>query len=247
MPETKLDIHHYADASNAHSHDQQAQLVFGLNGSLELEFGQGGGRVQHGNVAIIAPGERHAFFSPDQGNCLVLDIDSDLTLSGLTQERSRQRRLLEQTRLLPLSGEQSGLVRSLAPLIVAQPHLADASAALLIGALLGEPPAPARLPLTRLNHYIDGHLAHPLGVADLATVSGLSASRLNHWCLRELGCTPLEYVRQRRLQRAQQLVMHTERALTEIAAECGYSSQSAFTQAFRRYWQATPSQLRQQQ
>ena len=111
---TRLDIHHYPDASAAHSHELQAQLVFGLQGSLELEYGASGGRVQHGSVAIIAPGERHAFFSPDQGNCLVLDIDSDSPLAGLEHERSRQRRLLEGNQLLTLSSEQGALVRSLA-------------------------------------------------------------------------------------------------------------------------------------
>ena len=247
MATTRLDIHHYPDASAAHSHELQAQLVFGLQGSLELEYGASGGRVQHGSVAIIAPGERHAFFSPDQGNCLVLDIDSDSPLAGLEHERSRQRRLLEGNQLLTLSSEQGALVRSLAGLIRSQPHLTDTSAALLVSALLGQPAAPTRLPLAQLNRYIDAHLAHPLGVQDLATVAGLSASRLNHWCLQELGCTPLEYVRQRRLQYARQRLQHSALPLSRIAAECGYSSQSAFSQAFRRHRQISPSALRRQQ
>ncbi|MCK5531293.1 MAG: AraC family transcriptional regulator, partial [Halopseudomonas aestusnigri] len=34
--------------------------------------------------------------------------------------------------------------------------------------------------------------------------------------------------------------------VSEIAARCGYGSQSAFTQAFRKHWQQSPSSLRKQ-
>lgn len=244
MPTTRLDIHHYSDAANAHAHAHQAQLVFGLHGTLELEFKDDGGQVQAGRVAIIAPNDRHAFFSRDQGNCLVLDIAPDAPLPGLEGQRDSQLRLLDHTSLQPLNPAQTHLISSLAGLISSQPWLADNSAALLLNSLLGQPTAERRLPLARLNTFIETQMARPLGVEDLARVCGLSASRFNYWCQRELGCSPLAYLRQRRLQRARQLLAHGCLPISEIAVRCGYSSQSAFTQAFSRRWQLSPSALR---
>lgn len=244
MPTTRLDIHHYSSASDAHAHEQQAQLVFGLHGSLELEFKNDGGTVQTGRVAIIAPSDRHAFFSPDQGNCLVLDIDPDALLPGLEGQREQQLRLFDRSSLQPLNPAQTQLISSLAGLISTQPWLADNSAALLLGSLLGQPTVQRRLPLARLNAFIEARMDRPLGVEDLAKECGLSASRFNHWCRLELGCSPLEYLRQRRLQRARQLLEHGNLPVGEIAARCGYSSQSAFSQAFNRHWKVSPSRLR---
>lgn len=218
--------------------------MFGLHGTLELEFKGDGGRVQAGRVAIIAPSDRHAFFSPDQGNCLVLDIDPDALLPGLEGQREQQLRLLDRSSLQPLNPAQTHLISSLAGLISTQPWLADSGAALLLNSLLGQPTAARRLPLARLNAFIEAQMARPLGVEDLARVCDLSASRFNHWCQLELGCSPLEYLRQRRLQRARQLLEHSNLPIGDIAARCGYSSQSAFTQAFSRRWQLLPSTLR---
>lgn len=247
MPTTRLEIHHYSSASAAHAHEQQAQLVFGLRGTLELAFNADGGQVQAGNVAIIAASDRHAFFSPDQGNCLVLDIDPDAQIPGLEVQRDRQLRLLDHSQLRALSPAQTQLVSSLAGLVTQQPWLAEHSAALLLGSLLGQPAPAHRLPLERLNAYIETHMAHPLGVDDLARLSGLSASRFNHWCQQELGCTPLEYLRRKRLQRARQLLQSSRLPISDIAAQCGYASQSAFSQAFRKHWSHSPSWLRRQQ
>ncbi|BDX17610.1 MAG: AraC family transcriptional regulator [Pseudomonadales bacterium] len=246
MSTTRLDIHHYSGDAAAHTHEEQAQLVFGLQGTLELAFNNDGGPVQAGRVAIIAASDRHAFFSPDQGRCLVLDVDPDAPLPGLEPQRDSQLQLLEHSRLSPLTPAQTRLVSSLAGLIDQQPWLAEQSAALLLGSLLGQPAPARRLPLEKLNAFIEAHMAYPLEVADLARLSGLSSSRFNHWCLQDLGCTPLEYLRRRRLLRARQLLEHSRLPVSEIAARCGYGSQSAFTQAFRKHWQQSPSSLRKQ-
>jgi len=100
------------------------------------------------------------------------------------------------------------------------------------------------LPLAALDHYIDQHAAHPLQVADLARLAGLSVARLHARFLVETGRTPMEHIRQRRLQLAEQLLRDSDLAVGEIAARVGYSSQSAFTAALSRHMGMTPRQLR---
>lgn len=139
------------------------------------------------------------------------------------------------------------MVSWLAASPINDPVIAQQGAALLLASLAnGELPthATSRLPLTALDAHIDQHAAHPLQVADLARLAGLSAARFHARFLAETGQTPMDYVRSRRLQLARQLLQGSNLAIGEIAARVGYSSQSAFSAALSRHLGVTPRQLR---
>ena len=58
--------------------------------------------------------------------------------------------------------------------------------------------------------------------------------------------TPMDYIRQRRLLKARQLIVLTSLPMGEIAAQVGYSSQSAFSAAILRAFGLTPLALRRE-
>ncbi|MCT6013152.1 helix-turn-helix transcriptional regulator, partial [Pseudomonas aeruginosa] len=103
-----------------------------------------------------------------------------------------------------------------------------------------------RLPLASLDAYLDRHAAHPLQVADLARLAGLSVARFHSLFLAETGQTPMDYARSRRLHQAHELLLESSLAVGEIAARVGYASQSAFTAALVREFGVTPRQLRRE-
>tara|TARA_R110000764_G_scaffold9861_3_gene31008 strand:- start:480 stop:1229 length:750 start_codon:yes stop_codon:yes gene_type:complete len=245
MLSPRLNIHHYASAAARHAHAGHSQLVFGLHGSLDLEFAGRGACVDSTAVAIIAPGDDHTFLSRDNGRCLVLDITPQQAFEGLAFDMNQQQRLLEHTVLRTLSPQQSGLVRSLAEVISSQPGLGSAGASLLLASLLQQPACTGRLPRSALDAYIDAHLANKLTVSDLAQVAHCSPSRLRHWFALEFGCSPTDYVRQRRLHLARRLLEHSREPIALIAERCGYISQSAFAQAFKHQWGLSPRAARQ--
>lgn len=244
MPGIHLNIHHYANSAASHAHAEHSQLVFGLHGSLELELEGRGALVDSAALAIIAPGDDHTYFSRDGGYCLVLDIAPQQRLNDLDLNLCAQQRLLEQTALQPLSPQQVSLVRSLAGVIREQPGLSTAGASLLLASLLQQSAPPSRLPMATLDTYIDSHLAYPIEVSDLARLARTSGSRLRHWFAVELGCSPTEYVRQRRLSHARQQLEQGHEPVALIAERCGYSSQSAFAQAFKQRWGLSPLRAR---
>jgi AraC-like DNA-binding protein len=53
------------------------------------------------------------------------------------------------------------------------------------------------------------------------------------------------WIRQRRIELAQGLMLATDASLSEIALSCGMSDQSHFTRSFRRIVGQTPSSWRQ--
>ncbi|MBA6418317.1 AraC family transcriptional regulator [Pseudomonas sp. 5Ae-yellow] len=246
MNPTQLNIHHYASAAASHAHADHSQLVFGLHGSLELEIEGRGALVDSAAVVIIAPGDDHTFLSRDNGRCLVLDIPPQQALVGLELTAGTQERLLESTQLRSLTPQQMGLVGSLANTISIQPGLAEAGASLLLASLLHHPAETSRLPMAALDAYIDAHLAYPIEISDLAKLAHTSNSRLRHWFALELSCSPGEYVRRRRLCFARQQLEQNRDPIALIAERAGYSSQSAFAQAFKQRWGVSPRDARRQ-
>jgi len=230
-----LSLRHYAKTPIAHHH-AHAQLVFGVNGQLEFEMDGRGSLITRHFLAVIPPQTTHGCQSITGSHCLVLDMPQDGSLAAGD--------LLQRPDTLGLVPEQQQLVDWLARSPLNNPQLAQQGAALLLASLNARWGAAPKLPLALLDAQIDRHLSHPLQVADLARLSGLSVARLHARFVQETGQTPMDYVRRRRLQQALSLLRESTAAIGDIAARCGYQSQSAFSAAFVREYGYSPRELR---
>ncbi len=59
-----------------------------------------------------------------------------------------------------------------------------------------------------------------------------------------IGQSPHDYILQRRVERAQGLMLASDKTLAEIADECGLADQSHFTRLFRRFVGESPAAWR---
>ncbi|SNY59005.1 helix-turn-helix domain-containing protein [Enterobacter sp. CC120223-11] len=91
---------------------------------------------------------------------------------------------------------------------------------------------------------IEARLADSLTLADLAQEANLSEYHFARMFSLSMNMAPHQYVMQRRMARAQDLVRNTALPLTEIALACGFSSASHFSNRFKSALGMTPSQLR---
>lgn len=243
-----LSLRHYSHELLSHSH-AHAQLVFGLSGQLDFEVAGRGSRVLRQTLAVVPAEAPHTCGSRGGSQCLVLDVPSEQWLvQHLGRHADAGRRLLDSPGAVPLGLAQSQLVGWLAASPIDDPVLAERGAALLLASLASagrDPGELGGLPLAAIDAHIDRHAAHPLQVADLARLAGLSVARFHARFQRETGQTPMDYVRGRRLQLGLDLLQHSPLAVGEIAARVGYSSQSAFTAALSRQFGCTPRALRQ--
>lgn len=246
MPQL-LSLRHYHHEQIAHAHEH-AQLVFGLSGHLEFEVEGHGCRVASHSLAVVPPGSHHACASPRGSRCLVLDVptESNWLQQRLGHHLDAGRRLLETPGRLDLSPTQGRLVDWLASSPISDTVIAQQGAALLLASLSGATSAPVApgLPLAAIDAHIDRHCAHPLQVADLARLCGLSSARFHTRFLAETGHTPMDHVRRRRLRLGRELLLSSRLPVGEVAARVGYGSQSAFTAALVREFGLTPRQLR---
>src|SRR5262245_2719491 len=91
---------------------------------------------------------------------------------------------------------------------------------------------------------LDRHVADPLGLADIARLTGTSMFHLCR-CFRLLtGTTLHEYRTQLRLRGSLEALEAGDPDLTRVALDGGFSSHSHFTAAFRRAFGSTPSRIR---
>ena len=94
-------------------------------------------------------------------------------------------------------------------------------------------------------YYIESNLAESLRTEDIAAACACSKSTLDK-LFRYVFCLPVhDYVIRRRMTRAAGLLQACpEMTVLDIALECGYSSNEAFTRAFQSVWHRNPSQMR---
>lgn len=98
--------------------------------------------------------------------------------------------------------------------------------------------------LQRARDYIDARLPEVRPLREIARVACLSPFHLQRCFAITFGESPAVYASRRRLERAADLIATTRRPVVEIAADVGFSSQTAFTRSFRRWRGVSPGAYR---
>jgi len=99
--------------------------------------------------------------------------------------------------------------------------------------------------ISQALHFIDKNLFEPLTVEDIAGAARLSPYHFSRLFTAIIGESVISYVRRRRLAvAAMRLVKEPETPLAELAFDCGFESQEAFTRAFKRTLGMTPGELK---
>lgn len=88
--------------------------------------------------------------------------------------------------------------------------------------------------------FIKENLTSDLSLHAIADHTGFSPVHFHNCFKASTGKTVHEYVEEQRIKKAANLLVTTDRTLTEIAYECGFSSQSYFSFAFKRKMGQTP-------
>jgi AraC family transcriptional regulator len=104
-------------------------------------------------------------------------------------------------------------------------------------------PLPARI-LSRIRDRIEAELDKELSLASLAKESGYSRAHFLRMFRTATGLTPHQYVLERRLSAAQQLLRQSRLLLADIALKCGFSSQTHMNDTFRKRLGVTPLEYR---
>jgi AraC-like DNA-binding protein len=99
--------------------------------------------------------------------------------------------------------------------------------------------------LLRARDAMDRAYAEPLDVKSVAAVAHVSEAHFSRSFRAVFGETPHRYLQRRRVERSMFLLRETDRPITDICMDVGFSSLGTFSRTFREIVGETPSAYRQ--
>ncbi len=103
---------------------------------------------------------------------------------------------------------------------------------------------PAEELVHKTKEYIDTYYSEPLTLGGIAKALHINQYHLHHVFKRIAGLTPVEYLRDKRLTEAKQLLQDTVLNVTEVAVSVGFISAAHFSTLFRKQFGLSPTTFR---
>lgn len=242
-------------ASEQHRHEHH-QIVICVSGEAELNVDGTGACLDTWKACLVPTEAPHDYCGDSQNHVLVINLDP-LT-PALSQPchigYDRLAPLFERPRTLVLDNRLQGLIQFAADEFRRVPdneELRRHLGASILHCMAGRLGDGQRISGTRntinpeaIRRYILNNLHRKIRVEDLAGVACLSVSRFHETFRRVTGVTPYQFLLQTRLEQAVRLLSTTSLPVLEVSYRTGFSSQSALTNALRKYRGTTPSRLR---
>lgn len=94
------------------------------------------------------------------------------------------------------------------------------------------------------NKVIEAHLFSNLSIEELAKLTNLSLSSFKREFKKTYNDSPTNYILSRRLQKAKDLLIHSENNISEIAYDLGFNDPLYFTRLFKKKEGVPPTEYR---
>jgi len=94
------------------------------------------------------------------------------------------------------------------------------------------------------KQIIEANLFSQVTVEDLAQKTNLSVSSFKREFAKLYGNSPASYIKNKRLERASELLLTSDNRITDIAFECGFNDLANFTKSFHNKYKTSPTNYR---
>lgn len=213
---------------------------------LQIKTGSGTSILHAGTLHILPPGWEHTLFSSGGYSQLGIDLRSDSSERDLIP-------LLEQTFSQPTNLSAEQLLTLAAQISEKQQKGTSLSAAQMVNLLdtlilfcLESADSAVSSFEEKLSSYLDANLHRPLRLQEIADHFYISVPQLERLCRRSYQGGVIALLKQRRFQKAGQLLISTELSIQEIGSVVGYPDPAHFSGFFRSCAGISPRAYRQQ-
>ncbi|WP_100013262.1 helix-turn-helix transcriptional regulator [Lentibacillus sediminis] len=220
----------YGQNQDTHSH-YYAQLILPQYGKLSIRVEENDFRLNDEIVLFIPPRHIHTFNSIMRNEFLVLDIPD-----FLLNKKEFQNKVIS----CGLNDQWRGIRYLIQNEINQKPINSTALKELYpyISYYLLQEYQPTSI------KYIHEHYDEKLTIEKLASLEHYNRSYYSEWFQKETGKTPFAYIQEVRLNKAKDMLLHTNLSILHIAIQVGLEYQSSLTRLFLKHEGITPSQFR---
>lgn len=92
--------------------------------------------------------------------------------------------------------------------------------------------------------YIESNITKKLTLQGLSQEIGLTKEYTAYIFKKNKGCTVTEYINERKMLLAKDLITYENMSLSELSSHLGYDNYTYFSRLFRRHFKISPSELR---
>ncbi|CCO23495.1 helix-turn-helix domain-containing protein [Maridesulfovibrio hydrothermalis] len=236
-----------------HTHGFHSVGVMEADGCYCRQPGSGSSFVRSGEIALFNPGLVHSGVLTDLNTRLtyrVFSFDNPLIKKALVDLAEKDslpefKSIVIKDKLTTGTLTQLNLaVKARTSRLALDTALARAAAALLARHCETVPRVPQTKEPTAVKlarEYLTENLSGQISLDELSKIAGLSRYHLLRVFKRATGLPPHSYHLQQRIEHAKRL-LRSGTPFAETALQSGFSDQSHFTNTFRKYTGATPTQ-----
>ncbi|PSW46283.1 helix-turn-helix domain-containing protein [Photobacterium leiognathi] len=228
------------DESKIYHHHDYPQIIIGLTGQSELATDDSSFCLSSGMGCLIDANVKHSFCGTPNNQVLVMNLppfvstpDVDMFGRGHFSLDARTHQLISLLATELKESANDGVLSQ---------SISNTLQCLIKRSLMYfDEKRVERLNMALIDSYIDQHIQQKISVAELSSVAFLAQSQFYALFKSQMGITPHQYVLRKRLDLAKQLIAERQKPLSQVAQLCGFSSQSSFSQAFRRLYGTSPT------
>lgn len=101
-------------------------------------------------------------------------------------------------------------------------------------------------PMNYIYRFIDENYTQNICLKTLADIAGYSSDHFRHLFKIQTGYSPIQYIINKRISYAKDLLETEAKTIQEIAVICGFNNNSQFTVAFKQHTLQTPTEYRKE-
>ncbi len=203
--------------------------------------------LRKGNAMIAFSNDIHGYTSTESGSLIMIIVSPRLFFEEMRSTLSKRYEnfcLSDQSEVLHLAYKLQEYVETNDEL------LSIGYASLLLAHLIKG--LPEKSPASRMDEdaftsiiqYISAHFTEKMTLRSVAGKFGINYFNLSKLFRQKLSLTFLQYLHILRAETAKALLKNTDRSMTEICYESGFSDVRTFNRVFKQVYQMTPSEAR---
>lgn len=96
----------------------------------------------------------------------------------------------------------------------------------------------------RIKFILESNIDLIQNLDDMCSITRLSENKLRRYIKKEYNLTPKSWIDKKRFEKAVLMLKNTEKTISEISSDCGYSTVSWFISQFKKQYNQTPKEFR---